>query len=757
MIEQPSSLAGLTVYPRRPVAENAGSRLADSTVLAFLSPLFAATMLVSAALLFFVEPMFAKMVLPRLGGSPAVWNTCVVFFQATMLLGYAYAHLIARRLRLWQQLVLHTAVLLLITWSLPIGIPEGWTPPVDRTPIPSLLVLLLFTVGGPFFAVSATAPLLQRWFSHTRHPSASDPYFLYAASNVGSMVALLGYPFIAEPSWPLSLQSDGWSAGYVLLATLIGACAIGVLRGQAHNQRPELAASDATPTIEEQPIAWRRRARWVALAFVPSSLMLAVTTFISTDIASVPLLWIAPLTLYLLSFVMAFAARQVVSQRVGSAVMAILLFPLTFAIIVRLPGPLWFLMPLHLVAFFVCALVLHRELARDRPATRHLTEFYLWLSVGGVLGGVFNTFVAPVAFTDVIEYPLVIVMACAFSPLVRPCRSRAMDVALPLGLGAVALAIVLILETFGMSPIVVGMFGALVTLYWGCSRRPLRLAAGLALVFVVGFAMVDGEGDVLHAERTFFGVLRVRAIERNGPTHALFHGSTVHGEQSLDPALRHKPTAYYYEDGPVGQFFSAMSDRFTRVGVIGLGTGALAVYTTPDQHWTFYEIDPVVERIARDTRFFTYLEHCGVGCDVVLGDARLSMAGAPSGRYDAIILDAFSSDAIPLHLLTKQALELYLAKLSDRGVLAFHISNRHLALRPVIGALARDSGLAARVQLHRPPEKSSGRPSEWVVMARSEEHLGALANDSRWERIANDRRNVWTDDYSDILSVLAQR
>jgi hypothetical protein len=373
-------------------AESVRVPLTRPTTLAFLTPLFGATMFVSAALLFFVEPMFAKMVLPRLGGSPAVWNTCVVFFQATMLAGYAYAHLIARRLRLWQQVVLHTVVLLAVAVTLPIAIPEGWIPPVDRTPVPSLLGLLLVTVGGPFFAVSATAPLLQRWFSHTRHPSARDPYFLYAASNVGSMVALIGYPVIAEPALPLPIQSGGWAAGYLTLAVLIGACAIGVLRGRAGNpaaeSEEESAAISATAPVA---IAWRRKARWVALAFVPSSLMLAVTTFISTDIASVPLLWIAPLALYLLSFVMAFAARQVVSQRVGSILMAILLLPLAFAIILRLPGPLWLLMPLHLAAFFMCAFALHRELARDRPDTHHLTEFYLWLSVGGVLGGGFST------------------------------------------------------------------------------------------------------------------------------------------------------------------------------------------------------------------------------------------------------------------------------------------------------------------------------------------------------------------------------
>jgi spermidine synthase len=754
MIEDSSSPAGVAVYARTPLAH---AHVTPSAALAFLTPLFSATMLVSAALLFFVEPMFAKMVLPRLGGSPAVWNTCVVFFQATMLAGYAYAHLIAGRLRLWQQVALHVSVLLLVATNLPIGIPEGWTPPVDRPPIPSLLGLLLVTVGGPFFAVSATAPLLQRWFSYTHHPSARDPYFLYAASNVGSLVALLGYPFIVEPSWPLSVQSHGWAAGYLVLAALIGASAAGVFRGQTDVPRLEPAEADAMPTIPRAELTWWQRGRWVALAFVPSSLMLAVTTFISTDIAAVPLLWIAPLALYLLSFVLAFAARALVSQRRASAAMALLFFPLLFAIVLRLSGPLWLLVPLHLVAFFVCALVLHRELASDRPDARHLTEFYLWLSVGGVAGGAFNTFVAPLAFTDVIEYPIVMVLACALSPSRGAKRRSPLDVSLPLALGATTFAMFLFFRTFGVSPTTIGIIGIPGAIYWGCAQRPLRFAAGLTVAFLVAFTMTGDEGNELHAERTFFGVLRVRSVESNGPAHVLVHGSTVHGEQSLNPALRRTPTAYYYQDGPVGQLFSALNDRFRRVGIIGLGTGGLAVYATPEQRWTFYEIDPAVERIARDTQFFTYLEDCGDRCDVVLGDARLSLAAVAPGHYDAIVLDAFSSDAIPLHLLTKQALEMYLEKLSDRGVLVFHISNRHLDLRPVVGALARDLRLALRAQLHVAPAKSNGRSSEWVVLARSEDHLGSLAGDSRWARVAGDTRRVWTDDYSDILSVLARR
>lgn len=744
----------MTVSTHAPAAVRTHGGIAAPVTL--LTALFATTVLVSAALLFFVEPMFAKMVLPRLGGSPAVWNTCVVFFQAAMLAGYAYAHVITRRLRLWQQIVLHTGILIAVAASLPIAIPDDWAPPVDRTPVPSLLGLLLTGVGAPFFVVSATAPLLQKWLSRTDHPSAADPYFLYAASNAGSIVALLGYPLIAEPLWTLSVQSQRWTAAYLALTMLIGACAATVLRGRSSRPQPAVAFSDQEPGIAVATVTWRRRARWTALAFVPSSLMLAVTTFVSTDIAAVPLLWIAPLTLYLLSFVIAFAARPVFSERVGARIMAFLLFPLTFAIIVRQTGPLWYLIPLHLATFFVCALVLHRQLARDRPTTQHLTEFYLWLSIGGVLGGVFNTFVAPVAFADVIEYPVVLILASALLPRAATRgESRVADFVLPLGLGVTASAVVLLLQTRGMSPIVPAIGAALVMFYGGCSKRPLRLACGLTLVYLVGFTMVEREGDLLYAERTFFGVLRVRAIERGG-VHALFHGSTVHGEQSLDPARRREAGSYYYSEGPVGQVLAALSDRFNRVGVIGLGTGAMAAYATPAQHWTFYEIDPAVERIARSSRFFTYLEDCGRGCDVVLGDARLSLAREP-GRYDAIILDAFSSDAVPVHLLTKQAVQLYLARLSDEGILVFHISNRHLALSPVIGALARELGLSARVQRHRAPDASKGTSSEWVVMARLREQLGPLAMDSRWHDLSGGTRYAWTDDYSNILGVLGRR
>jgi spermidine synthase len=716
---------------------------------------FGAALFLSAALLFFVEPMFAKMVLPLLGGSPAVWNTCVVFFQATMLAGYAYAHLTTKHLLLTRQAGLHVALILAAGLVLPIAIPDGWAPPVDSTPIPALMLLLVVALGAPFFVVSSTAPLLQRWFSHTSHPSARDPYFLYAASNLGSIVALLGYPFVVEPRWPLSDQSAGWSGAYLLFGALTGVCAFAAVR-------PRAPRAIQTGVVGPPPdaLTWRRRARWVALAAVPSSLMLGVTTFLSTDVAAMPLLWTIPLALYLLTFVIAFSTRRIVPRPVGLGAMTVLVLPLVMLSTFGLAEPVWLLIPLHLVGFLACALVLHDELARDRPATNYLTEFYLWIAFGGLVGGMFNTLVAPLVFTSVAEYPLGFVAAAALRPRIRRRRSAARagltaaDVALPLALGGVATALL-----WGLRSDLIGstaasaLIGLIAVLYLACAERPARLGLGLGLA--LGGTMVFGpQGlDRLHAERTFFGVLRV-AAEEDSSVHKLFHGSTLHGEQDIDPSRRSEPRTYYHPTGPVGQAFETLGARFSEVAVVGLGAGSLAAYARPGQQWTFYEIDPAVERIARSREYFTYLADCGGRCRVVLGDARLSLAAAEGARYDAIVLDAFSSDAIPIHLLTEQALGLYLSRLAASGIIAVHVSNRHLDLSPVVGALAARAGLSSLERFHESESQPAVSSSRWILLARSSETFGALATDARWEPVPTVASRVWTDDYSDILSAL---
>lgn len=714
-----------------------------------LTAVFSATLFTSAALLFSVEPMFTKMVLPRLGGSPAVWNTCVVFFQAAMLAGYAYAHVTTRRLTPARQAAVHLGLILLAGFALPVAIPADWAPPSDHTPIPALLILLFVTLGAPFFVVSATAPLLQKWFSETDHPSARDPYFLYASSNLGSIAALLAYPFVIEPLWPLSRQSAGWTLAYVLFAVLTLICALAIPSRTRASEGPRLAAS-------RDSIPWPRRARWLALAFVPSSLMLGVTTFLSTDVAAMPLLWTIPLALYLVTFVIAFASRPLIPARATSRVALVLVLAMMALIFGGVVQPAWLLMPIHLAGFFAAALMLHGELSRDRPSTQHLTEFYLWISVGGLLGGAFNTLLAPLLFSSVLEYPFVLALALAFRP--EPTGSAGRTVTLrDVGLaGALAFVIVLVLLALrngavgnvGMSA-AVGAVGALIA---ACAKRPIRLGVALMLVVLGTARLASPGGEVLHAERTFYGVLRV-TFDRAANRHRLLHGSTLHGEQSLEAVARPEPLTYFHRTSPIGQALAHLSDRLHRVGVIGLGAGSLAAYAVPGQEWTFFEIDPAVARIAANPQWFTYLSGCGTACTVVLGDARLSLA-ARDNTYDLIVLDAFSSDAIPAHLLTREALALYLGRLSNRGVIAFHISNRHLDLRPAVASLTAERGLATRVQLHRPSNQSEAKTSLWIVAARSADALGPLAGDPRWEQLTTRSRRVWSDDYSDILSVL---
>jgi hypothetical protein len=707
----------------------------------------------SAALLFLVEPMFAKMVLPYLGGSPAVWNTCVVFFQATMLAGYVYAHVLTRTLPIRTQVLVHAALMLVVTLTLPIAIPSGWTPPVDRTPAPALLLLMAATVGLPFFVVSATAPLVQRWFSQTTHPSARDPYFLYSASNLGSVVALVAYPALIEPAWSLSHQGVIWAGAYGVFASAMTVCAIAAVRLRDHSPR---VWDEPQPIVAA--VTWDRKLRWLVLSFVPSSLMLGVTTFLSTDVAAIPLLWAIPLTLYLLSFVAAFSTRPMIPQRVAGKMAAVTMLPLTLTLATGMVAPASVLMPLHVVAFFGFALLLHGQLARERPDARNLTPFYLWISLGGVLGGAFNTFAAPYMFTGVVEYPLMLVAACALVPAGDSTATRwdVRDALIPLAVG-VLLALLLV----GVKASLVGTVGVsigigLVTaLYVACVKRPRRLAGGIAFILVAGVVFGPSHGDQLFAQRTFFGVLRVRG-DAAGHYHTLYHGSTLHGEEALDPLRRREPRIYYHRLGPIGQVMEALSGRLAQgsVGVFGLGAGSLAAYATPGQTWTFFEIDPAVVRIARAPQFFRYLADCGSRCHVVLGDARLSLARSPA-KYDLLILDAFSSDAIPVHLMTREALQLYVRSLNADGVIAFHISNRHLNLRPVLGALATDLRLVALVQLDEVTDSESGhQPSEWVVMTRAPQPLEPLLADRRWQRLRSDGTRVWTDEFSNIFNVL---
>jgi spermidine synthase len=717
-------------------------------------------LLLSAFLLFCVQPMIAKMILPLLGGSPSVWNTCMVFFQAELLAGYYYVHLITSLTGFRRQAVVHAGLLLLPILVLPFSITpqEARSLSPDANPTGWLLGLLLVTVGGPFFVLSASAPLLKRWFSLTSHPAAKDPYFLYGSSNFGSMLGLLGYPLFIEPRFRLVHQSRGWAVGYGCLVVLVWACAAMAWRFGA------AAASGAVDgSIDTGPerLGIRRRLWWIALAFVPSSLMLGVTTYIATDLASVPLLWVIPLALYLLSFILVSARRPVIPHAWMCRLLPLLVALSLTVILFEATHPFWVIIPIHLVMFFVAAMVCHGELLIDRPMVGKLTSFYLCMSVGGVLGGLFNALVAPVVFDRVVEYPLAIVLAALCRPVPRTAvetpRERQLDLLLPLGIGALTVGLILGVQALHPEMDRMGltlMFGAPMLLWYHTLHRPLRFGLGVGAIMLASGLSPSVHGHVLHRERDFFGVVRVTRSP-DAAYNLLLHGSTIHGLQSREPSRRREPLTYYHRTGPAGQIFQAVPRR--NVAVVGLGAGSLTSYAGPGQRWTYYEIGPAIERIARDPRYFTYLRDCRASTlEVVLGDARLQLRTAPEVGYGLIVLDAFSSDAIPMHLLTREALGLYRRKLTPDGAIAFHISNRFLDLAPVLGALARDSGLVSRVRYDINPsvaEQQMGKsPSIWLVMAHRDADLGPLATDPVWvaPRVRPDEP-VWTDDFSNII------
>src|ERR671916_812513 len=608
---------------------------------ALLMLLFSSTIFISAALLFLVEPMFAKFVLPSFGGTPAVWTGSMMFFQATLLVGYLYVHATTTWLGARRQAILHLVVVLLPLLVLPLTVPsDEWAPSSQANPIFLLLGLLAISVGLPFFAISTTNPLVQRWLADTDHPAARDPYFLYRASNLGSVIGLLGYPLLVEREFTLSNQGIWWSVGYGLLVVLVFTSAIMLWRSnpapaQEQEEKPESLSGDpvsgggspqsAEPSLEApagrlsgRP-TWLRRARWVGLTFVPSSLMLGVTAFITTDITPIPLLWVIPLSLYLFSFVVVFSPSQRMPDlihKVMVGTLPVMMAVLVLTILIELRNPYWLLILPHLVGFFVVAMVLHGEVARDRPPARNLTEFYLWVSVGGFLGGVFNALIAPIAFSTVIEYPLAIILACLFVPgLVlsrllqsdragsgegrsregeeasgsdeedretitssgsRTLGSRqldlALDLALPLALGLAMWGISTAIDEY--LPVdyislawqtMLGLAVGLCLWFAYSAARPIRFGLGIAAILIVG-TITSGAG-ALYEERSFFGVYRVTGDDQ---VHTLVFGDTNHGAQVLG-VQPPEPTTYYHPTGPVGQVFDALPEATSRPAVVGLG------------------------------------------------------------------------------------------------------------------------------------------------------------------------------------------
>lgn len=728
--------------------------------------LYSVTLILAAFLLFLMQPMVAKAVLPRLGGSPSVWNTCMVFFQAALLGGYTYVHLSKRALGTRQQSRAHVIILAMpaLAYFLGLGaILDTAVPPGESDPTAWLLVWLLVSVGPLFFAIATTAPLLQAWYGSTSLSSARDPFFLYAASNAGSLLGLFAYPFWIEPRFSLVDQVRGLTGGYAVLCLFILGCAGRVPIDSAR-------VEDAEAVNRGRPVGVWRRLRWVGLAFVPSSLMLGVTTYLSTDIAAVPLLWVVPLGLYLLSFILAFARRRWVSTSVVARLLPGLVILLVPALAAGLVWKVW--LPIHLMTFFVAGLLCHGQLADDRPGVSGLTEFYLSIAVGGVCGGAFNALLAPVVFDRPVEYPLAVVLACLALPGVgrvfEDRRQLAREMVIPGLLFLLVAGLVSEGSTwsqgFGGSVAATAAAGLFCLAVWRSRSRPLCFAASVGAVWLACGLAPGVDDRVLLRERNFFGVLRVT---ESGSFRRLFHGTTLHGQQSLDPRRRSEPLSYFGREGPVGQILEAppTDDARRRVAVIGLGVGTLAAYARPGEAWDFYEIDPAIARVASDPSLFSYLADAPSGCiRLVLGDARIRLSQATqSTRYDVIVIDAFGSDAPPVHLLTREALGVYRSRLREGGLILVNLTNRYLDLEPVLGGLARDAGMACRVRrdIAADAERRRARAqlglleSIWGVLADRDSDLGTMAEDPRWREFTDaDARSLWTDDHSDLLSHL---
>ncbi len=724
-------------------------------------PLFASTVLLSSALMFLVEPMFARMVLPLLGGTPAVWNTCMVFFQICLLAGYAYAHVSARWLNVRQQAWIQLGLLLLAILVLPVAVPRGWHPPAEGNPTGWLCALLAVAVGLPFFVVSTTGPVIQRWMSCTSHRSAADPYFLYAASNLGSVLALLTYPSLMEPLVRLATQSHIWTLGYGLLIVTTGLCALYTPKALTTKDTVDVGA----------PIGMARRARWILLAFVPSSLLLGVTTFMTTDIAAVPLFWIVPLAIYLLSFILVFSQRPLLPDRVMNRALPIAILGVIFLMLGKVGQPIWLVLGLHLAAFFFTSMVCHGALAKDRPSADRLTDFYFTMSIGGVLGGLFNALLAPAIFRSAAEYPIMLVLACLILPARKSWKSDGHPKWIwmaPMVVATMAWSIERFLPALvGVNHISIRMIwlGMPILLSVATIGHRWLFAATIAVLLAITGTSGLQHATLLEARRSFFGIHRV-VLNADGPFNDLYHGSTVHGRQRRGadglPTDAETALTYYHRTGPIGQLLTG-SGRLPsnpRIAVVGLGVGSLAAYAKEGTRLTYYEIDPTVRWVADESGYFTFLQAArsrGADVRVVVGDARLTLQQRADHSCDLLVLDAFSGDAVPVHLLTRQAMQIYLSKLDSHGVLAIHTSNMYLNLLPLAAALAADAHGAGIYQSDlevTPADLAKGKtPSQWVVIGRSSADLAGLVQDARWRPLPQPSVAVWTDDYSNLLGL----
>ncbi len=727
----------------------------------YARPLFVVTIVTGSFLLFLTQPMIARMALPRVGGAPSVWNSAMLVYQLLLLAGYAYAHWIVR-LKPRRQAGLHIVLFGVAALWLPIGLTQA-VPPGNFEPALWVPWFLLTSIGPVFFIVSAQAPLMQRWYA--LETSRGDPYPLYAASNLGSFAGLLSYPLLVEPLMSLHQQSWLWTAIYAVLVVLVVACALTVPPN----------AVEVVPEHSEPAPTMKQTLRWVALAAVPSGLMLSTTTHLTTDIVAIPMLWVLPLGLYLLSFVTAFAGWRKPADFITMLAPIIILVAGGLVFGRGAQNPLY-PVTLGLLLLFAIAVALHGELFRLRPAASHLTRFYLAMSIGGMIGGLFCAIIAPLVFDWAYEYPL-LVLAAAFMvpqmPLVpwMPGLEWLMRLALPL-MAVLLSAAVWIMHQRGMAPQIVLVGSILISLLaLACLGRRVAFAVCLLALMISyddrGVLRTSFEGG---RTRSYFGIYEVRNYrDANGQplVRTLTHGTTLHGKQNLTPGLEREPTTYYARRSGVGIALTNADSMFgpnPRIGVVGLGSGTLSCYAFPNQSWTFFEIDPAMVDVARNR--FTFLSSCAPQARIVLGDARLSLGDrsrVPANSIDILAVDAFSSDAVPMHLLTHEALQVYGQAVQPNGIVLFHISNRYLDLRPVIAELAESSHWQSAMLEYVPTpeeEERGATVSVWIALTRNPETLQRLeqlsgGDASAWRSVdPQPGFSGWTDDHASILPII---
>ena len=731
----------------------------------FTLAIYAATLFFSALLIFAIQPMFTKMVLPKLGGAPSVWSVAMVVFQAALFLGYLYAHLLARLLTPGRAAIVHLLFLAVVAASLPLSIANGFGTPPEHGVTLWLVGLFFTSIGLPFMALAASAPLLQSWFTATGHKQAANPYVLYAASNLGSFTALIAYPFVIEPLLPLQTQISLWSAGFSALAVLISVAACFAIGREVDAPRHD-AQMGARPTTSQC-------LRWTALAAIPSALVIAVTAYISTDLAAAPFLWVLPLALYLLTFVAVFRERPWIDHATVQRLLPYGVAPLAIS---AFGGDkvFWFvIIALNIFVFVLIALCCHGEAYRTRPHRGRLTEFYLWISFGGAIGGVFAGLIAPNVFNNTYEYPILLAAALLVLPGMfksgwpRFLRDAGPGLFAAAALGAIGIAFdpQALIGELPQTAFAVFLVG-LVALMLFNTRRPARYFGLIVLALVVTRLWQPGAGRITTV-RSFFGVHQV--VETTDRSHyILYHGTTIHGamrvrDEAGNPALgTPEPLTYYYFGGPISEAIEAARGwrgKLGEIAVVGLGTGSLACHRREGEQWTFFEIDPEVVRIARDPKLFRFLSACAPSALTVLGDARLTLAVKP-GQYDLIVLDAFSSDAIPVHLLTREAFAGYLSHLTPHGVIVAHVSNRHMELVSVVGAVGAAEGLTAYAKQDRAANDFAHdyRANAIVVaLARDSADLGDLPSRNGWQPVAKRNVTAWTDDYSNLLGAIYRR